>query len=88
MNIVCINKCYNANNMEYILNEMYQYYEKDYLDLGLKYYHIYMNGVKIGYGTKEFIDVNFVTMYDYSRLIKEVDLIFEKYFCGKKIFNY
>jgi hypothetical protein len=93
-NLICIRECYNVTNKAYKIGGVYKYYDSDFIDMmGIKYYYIYAvnrerfvhEGYKIsedkfGTGRKEFIDMNFLTIAQWGRLVKEIDTEFEKYF--------
>ncbi len=94
--LICIKSCSNAMNKPFNVGSIYKYYDDQFIDMmGVKYYYIYElyrvkcdNGTtkyrssenKFGTGRKEFLDNYFVTVAEWSRLTKEVDLEFEKYF--------
>lgn len=93
--LICVKECYNAANKPFKKGSMYKYHDDQFIDMmGVKYYHIYEvirtpsdNGVKFrvsdskfGTGRKEFIDLNFATVAIWSRLLKELDSVFDKGF--------
>lgn len=93
--LICVKECYNSANKPYKKGMIYRYDDDNYIDLmGIKYYYLYEvirtpsdSGVKFvvseskyGTGRREFIDVNFVTIAQWSRALKDVDLEFDKLF--------
>ena len=82
MNIICIKECYNHRNEKFVINGVYRYEENDIvLGLDLRYYNIYTReGDRFGVGNKLFIDTHFVTLFEYNRVMHEVDRIYEMWF--------
>ena len=81
MNIICVKKCKNIHNQEYIEGLLYKYNDSDYVDgLKAKYYTIYTNkDMVFGYGTYSFISENFLSVYEYNKQLNEIDKEFDRY---------
>ena len=73
----------------YVLNGVYKYNEDDYLKVSMngvsdRNFYIYDVGNKrVGCVSKEFMDENFVTAFEYFRVIRDVDKLFDQYLIGK-----
>ena len=82
MNIICIGECYNHRNDRYLLNGVYRYDESDIVPgLDLRYYNIYTReGERYGVGNKAFIEKHFITLYEYNKVMHEVDKIYDMWF--------